>query len=154
MQSKVTDFGVFLLRIWVGLNFVFAHGVHKVLNHESFLSGDSLQKFPAPLVMGTIAMLSEFLGGILLTLGLATRVAALFIFGTMMGAGLVVHSGSPWARKELALTYGIIALFFVAHGGGLFSVDRLLNRLGLFRWGPSGAPAPDPARVDPPEPAA
>jgi putative oxidoreductase len=141
MQSRVTEFGVLLLRVWIGLNFVFAHGVHKVMNHEAFLSGHGVHKFPAPLVMGTIALLSEFLGGILLTLGLATRVAALFIFGTMMGAALVVHGGDPWGRKELALTYAVISLFFMAHGGGLFSLDRLLNRLGLFRWRRPAAPA-------------
>ncbi len=143
MQSRITEFGIFALRVWIGLNFVFAHGIRKLVNHETFLAGDSLQKFPAPLVMGTIALLSEFLGGILLALGLATRVAALFIFGTMLGAALVVHGGDPWGRKELALTYAVIALFFMAHGGGLFSLDRLLNRVGLFRRGRSGAPAAD-----------
>ncbi len=127
MFKRGTPAAILLMRLFVGLNFVFAHGLGKVSNPEAFLHGNGVGRFPVPVVFGTLAMLSEFVGGTLLTLGLWTRVAALFILGTMLGASLVVHGADPWARKELAVAYAVMALFFLAHGGGEFSVDRLIR---------------------------
>ncbi|MCA9564899.1 MAG: DoxX family protein, partial [Myxococcales bacterium] len=83
--------------------------------------------FPNPILFGWLAILGEFLGGLLMAAGLATRVAAIWIVGVMLGAGLVAHADDPWGRKEFALTYAVIALFFFFYGGGKLSADRLFG---------------------------
>jgi putative oxidoreductase len=128
MENRATALAVLVMRVWMGLNFVFSHGLSKISDPEAFLGYSSVQKFPAPEVSGWFAILAEFVGGILLTVGLGTRVVSLALFGTMLGAGLVVHWADPWMKKEFALTYAVIALFFVAYGGGRYSLDRWIRR--------------------------
>ena len=130
MFDRMIPFAVLVLRAWVGLNFVFAHGLGKISDPAAFLDGRGVQKFPLPVLFGWLAILSEFAGGILLTLGLWTRVAAAMILGTMVGAAFVVLGAEPWGRKELALTYAAVAFFFLIYGGGSLSVDRLLRKRG------------------------
>lgn len=130
MFDRMVPFAVLLLRLWVGLNFVFAHGLGKISDPGAFLDGRGVQKFPLPILFGSLAILSEFVGGILLTLGLWTRVAAAGILGTMVGAAFVVLGADPWGRKELALTYAAVAFFFLVSGGGSLSMDRLLKKRG------------------------
>jgi putative oxidoreductase len=128
MNASLTQLALLALRLWIGLNFVFAHGWGKISDPRAFLDNAALEQFPLPTVSGWIAILGEFVGGILLTLGLLTRVAAAWVLLVMLGAALVVHSGDPWQQKELALTYAAIALVFLAHGGGPFSIDAWLAR--------------------------
>ncbi len=128
MFQRLIPVAVLALRLWTGLNFMLAHGLRKISNPEAFLSGGGMAKFPAPELMGWVAILTEFVGGFLLAMGLFTRAAAVFIIGTMLGAAVVVHGADAWNRKELALTYAAVAFFFLAYGGGKASVDALIGR--------------------------
>ena len=114
------------LRLWVGLNFAFAHGLGKVRDPQAFLDSPGVQRFPMHEVLGAFAMLSEFAGGLLLAIGLFTRAAAGVIALTMLGAAFVVHASDPWGRKEFALTYAVACLMLVVMGGGRFALDRRL----------------------------
>ena len=124
------------LRFALGVIFV-AHGAQKVLG--SF-SGPGLAKwlsFPAPfpfmrpawLWMGAAAF-AELIGGLLLILGLLTRVGAFLLFCTMLVAvvgphwkgGLFLPEGFEYA---LALLAGTLALLL--SGGGMASVDLALS---------------------------
>jgi putative oxidoreductase len=80
--------------------------------------------------MAPIAMLSEFVGGILVAIGLATRPAALFVTATMLGAAFVAHSGDPFSKKESALAYALVALVVLVAGPGRYSVDARLEKKG------------------------
>jgi putative oxidoreductase len=119
---------LFILRLWVGFNFIFAHGLKKISDPSAFINSEMVQRFPIPVVLDWLAILSEVVGGALLVLGLWTRVAAFGIFCTMVGAAFVVHSADPWTRKEFALVYAVIALVLLMSGGGDFSLDRSLRR--------------------------
>ncbi|HEX6987359.1 MAG TPA: DoxX family protein, partial [Planctomycetaceae bacterium] len=80
------------------------------------------------------AALSEFAGGILLMLGLATRFAAVFVAATMAVAAFKVHghafalAAKPIPGMEYALTLMCVALGLVFTGPGRFAVDALFRR--------------------------
>lgn len=118
------------LRAYAGLALAFGHGMGKIPPSENFITGVGELGFPMPEVFGWLAGFSEFVGGILLALGLFTRPSALMIAVTMFVAGVLRHAQDPFKMKELAFLYLAIALVFVARGGGKWSGDRVLARRG------------------------
>jgi putative oxidoreductase len=124
------------LRIVLGVIF-FAHGAQKVLG--SF-EGPGLANFtgaPAPFNfmrpswfwMGAAAF-SEFVGGILILLGLLTRVGAFFIACVMLTAIAGVHWPNFFANKrgfEYPLALFAIVLSLLISGGGSLSVDQAMG---------------------------
>ncbi|MEP6637045.1 MAG: DoxX family protein [Acidobacteriota bacterium] len=126
------------LRLGMGAVFI-AHGAQKVLG--SF-NGPGLSKFianPAPfqfmrpswLWMGAAAV-SELIGGVLLVLGLLTRLGAFLIFCIMLVAVIGVHWPSFFAPKgiEYPMSLLAISLALLISGGGMASVDLALSSGG------------------------
>jgi putative oxidoreductase len=80
---------------------------------------------------GTLVGCTEFIGGILLVLGLFTRFAAAAVLIFMITA---VHFSSAkgffWTAggMEYPILIGICALFFLIRGGGHCSLDRVIGR--------------------------
>ncbi len=123
------------LRLTLGVIF-FAHGAQKVLG--SF-EGPGLVKFtsfPAPypfmrpawLWMG-LAAFGEFIGAILVLLGLLTRVGAFLLFCTMLVAVVGVHWPGFFNPQgiEYPLALLAMALALLISGGGMASVDLALS---------------------------
>jgi putative oxidoreductase len=123
--------------IRLGLGVIFsAHGAQKVLG--SF-NGPGLAKFtafPAPfpfmkpawLWMGAAAF-AELIGGVLVVLGLLTRVGAFLLFCTMLTAIVGVHwpnffmpAGLEYASALLAMSLALLI-----SGGGMASLDLALS---------------------------
>jgi len=123
-----TDAGLLLLRLGFGLTLAFGHGLGKLLALGKFIDSVARHGFPLPQVMGPLAMASEFAGGILLSLGLFTRPAAVCVIATMLGAAFQVHGASPFAKKELALAYALVALVLAVTGPGRHSLDARLEK--------------------------
>jgi putative oxidoreductase len=117
-----------LLRAGFGLTLAFGHGLGKLSNPQKFLASVTRHGFPLPEVMAPIAMLSEFVGGLLIAIGLATRPAALFVLGTMLGAAFVAHGGDPFSKKESALAYALAAVVVLVAGPGRYSLDARLEK--------------------------
>ena len=91
----------------------------------------------------------EFFGGILLALGLFSRVASLALASVMVGALALVHipAGHPFVASggpssELAAIYLAFTLLLTATGPGAYSLDALL--FGRERTA-TPVPAPAPA---------
>ncbi len=113
------------------------HGAQKVLGSfggpglEKFVSATTPFGFMKPtwLWLGAAA-LSELVGGLLIVLGLLTRVGAFFIACTMLTAVVGVHWGSFFAPTgfEYALSLLGMALALLISGGGMASVDLALSR--------------------------
>src|SRR5215204_5007135 len=99
--SVAANAGQALLRIFAGISIAAAHGIGKIPPGEGLITRARELGFPAPVIFAWAAALSEFLGGILLALGLFTRLAAFFIACTMLVAILGVHAADPYQKKEL-----------------------------------------------------
>ncbi len=116
-----------VLRIIAGFLFM-AHGAQKLFG---FLAPPGT---PTPPLMSQIGIggVLEFVGGILLMLGLFTRPTAFILSGTMAVAYFQMHAPRGfWPlqnRGELAALYCFVFLFLAVAGGGAWSLDRLLWR--------------------------
>lgn len=136
------DYGLTLLRLVLGVVF-FAHGAQKVLGWwggygltgtMGFFTG--AMGIPAPLAF--LAIMAEFLGGLGLIVGAATRIAAVGIFSVMAVAVLKVHLPfglfMNWYgnQKGEGFEYHLLAMAMAAalmlRGAGPFSADRALTR--------------------------
>jgi putative oxidoreductase len=122
------EFGLFLSRLFIGLSMAFAHGLGKIQNPSQIIDGVTSMGFPMPEVFGWAAIISEFLGAILLAIGLATRPAALMLIVTMSVAAFKVHAADPFDVKEKALLYLAMFVIYLFLGGGRWSVDALIMK--------------------------
>ena len=126
---ELTQLGLAIIRVGVGILFI-GHGSLKIYRGVGELTwtGEQMANLGirfAPLFWGICAMLSEFLGGISLTLGLATRLTTPFMSFTMLVA-IIYHlkKGDPYGyysfpMSQLAVFVGI---FFA--GSGIYSLDH------------------------------
>lgn len=126
------------LRLALGIAFI-GHGAQKVLGSFNGPGFAKFTSFPAPysfmrpawLWMGAAAV-SELVGGILVLLGLFTRIGALLIAFVM----LVAIFGVLWpvffapTGMELAVAFLGIALALLITGGGQASVDKMIGSGG------------------------
>lgn len=124
----LNDIGLAILRIGGGLGMA-THGYPKVFGGiEGFTGAVESMGFPFPLFFAWAAALSEFVGGILLALGVFTRTCAVLICGTMFVAAFIRHGGDPFSRKELAILYLIVTLALAIMGGGRLAVEQLWKK--------------------------
>lgn len=113
------------MRLVVGLLF-FCHGAQKILGWFPN------PKQPAgPLdTMGLLSGWIELVGGILIAIGLLTRLAALISSGEMAVAFFMVHAKGGLIPRlnggEPAVLFCFIFLFIFFYGAGLLSLDSLL----------------------------
>jgi putative oxidoreductase len=126
--GPVGDIGLLLLRLFAGLALAFAHGINKLPPAEGFVNMIGGFGFPAPALFGWMSGLTEFVGGILLALGLFTRPVAALIVGNMIVAVVFGHAGDPFGRRELALMFLVVALMYLFVGAGRYAADTLLRR--------------------------
>lgn len=117
------DLGLLVVRLGFGLMLAFSHGLGKMSALGKFTEGVANRGMPLPWLLGPAAALSEFVGGILIAIGLLTRPAAFFALVTMLVAAGHIHAADPFAKKELALAYAVAALAVLIAGPGRFSID-------------------------------
>lgn len=128
--------GLLVLRIVVGLT-VAAHGAQKLFG---WFGGPGVSGFSAWLAQlgirperpwAVIAGLAEFVGGLLVALGLLTPVAALAVSGSMLVAIFTVHVGKGfWNQNggvEFPLTILAAMVALSLTGPGAYSLDQLLS---------------------------
>ena len=108
------------------------HGWLKIPNVSGFAGFVDSLGVPAPDLIAYLVTYLEFIGGIALILGLATRyVAALFViemvFTIMLvkvDVGLIAPEGGPGAELDILIL--AIALSLVLTGAGRWSADAFL----------------------------
>ncbi|MEL6251546.1 MAG: DoxX family protein [Bacteroidota bacterium] len=129
-DSSLADFGLLILRVGTGLSMALGHGLGKVPVSEGFIGGVEKMGFAMPALFAWAAALSEFLGGIFIALGFATRPSALFLTITMLVAAFIRHAEDPYGRKEKAILFALIAIYLIFKGAGKYSLDELIyNRM-------------------------
>lgn len=121
--------GLGALRVVTGLSIAFGHGISKLPPSGEFIKIIAALNFPFPELFAWAAAMSEFVGGLLLAVGLMTRPAAAAVAFTMGVAIFGQHGGDPFRVRELAVLYCVIASLFACAGSGRFGLDRIVNRL-------------------------
>ena len=113
-----------LLRI-VSAYLFLQHGMAKLLHVPHVAMFDQVQLVSLTGLAGLI----EIVGGILLLIGLFTRLAAFIMSGEMAVAYFMAHAPHgnvllPMLNQgELAVLYCFVFLFFAAAGAGAWSID-------------------------------
>lgn len=119
-------FAILLLRMIAGLSMAY-HGYQKIFVFgamDEFAQNVSTLNLPFPLILAWVAALSEFLGGLLVAIGLLTRIFSFLIFLTMLIAVFVAHRGDAFSVRELAVIYMALFGALTLTGGGQFSLDK------------------------------
>jgi len=131
-QSK--DLGLLILRGGIGIMFIF-HGLPKLLGGPEGWEGLAQYGLPflpeglISIIFGLFAVIAELGGGILLILGVYTRIACLALIATMAVA-MTTHIGDVTGIGDFAKTLGwtieliivFTALFLT--GPGRFTVKK------------------------------
>jgi putative oxidoreductase len=144
------DIALLLLRL-TGLGMAINHGWGKISSFaagggDRFIAGVEALGFPMPVIFAWVAALAEFGGGLLLALGLGTRIAASFAAFAMVVAAFLRHrfhqhllvavgllDATPeevkeWGNPEMGLLYLVCFIVIILMGGGRYSLDYLIRR--------------------------
>jgi putative oxidoreductase len=128
-----TSLALLVLRLAVGAVFI-AHGAQKVFVYGFVGTSGSFAEMGVPMaeVAGPVVGLVELIGGILLVIGLATRLVGAALAVNMIVATFLVHfSAGIFAAEggyELTLLLGASAIALILSGAGRLSVDAALTR--------------------------
>jgi len=126
------EWGGVALRLALGAVFV-AHGWGKLQGPLGTPDGFNIDRWgwPFPVFWAWVVALVEFLGGLLVLVGLFTRLAAALIACVMFFALIKLRLQQGFIGGfELEFTLLMIALSLVVTGGGRMSVDR-----DVLGWG-------------------
>jgi putative oxidoreductase len=131
--TSLQPWGALCMRLVLGLAMLL-HGWQKIAPFHSLHSHDLLSgmehfchyvaSLGLPYWLGYISVLAEFLGGILLLLGLLTRLAAFMVAGNMLVALLFVNIHQGYHGSEYTLALIALALMLLFHGPGAAALDR------------------------------
>ena len=83
-------------------------------------------RFPQPALMAYLGKLAELVSGILLTLGLFTRLAVWPLILTMLGITFGMGKGKVWYEDQHPFLFVLIGIVFFLAGGGRYSLDQAL----------------------------
>ena len=136
----VRGYDVLLLAARIALGAIFVlSGYMKLMGLAAFSSSLTARGVPAAWLWGPVGASVEFVGGILIVLGLGTRFAALLMILFVITATVISHRYWEFADpqqfrtqqsqffKNLSIIGGFLFLFTV--GAGRYSVDH------LWPWG-------------------
>lgn len=148
---KREDVVLFLLRM-SGLGLALAHGLPKVIGLASgtsqFPAAVARLGFPLPTAFAWAAAAGELAGGLLVALGLFTRVGAAIAAAAMFVAAFLRHHAfshllvnlrlryvsrdtlEAWGNPELALLYLVVLLAVLVMGPGRIALDGLVGKRG------------------------
>ncbi|MEO7043010.1 MAG: DoxX family protein [Gemmatimonadaceae bacterium] len=129
-NSSATQWAHVALRIFAGA-ILCQHGAQKLFGVLGG-TGSTLHAPVFALTLRGIAGPLEFLGGLLIIVGLFTHVVSFILSGEMAAVYFLMHSPSGfWPIEnhgELPVILCFVFLYIAATGAGIFSLDYLRNR--------------------------
>lgn len=129
--GKLHDVQLLLFRVILVIGF-YSPAMMKVKNLEGVAEWFGSMSYPFPMFSAVLAMTTEVLGIILLTLGLGTRIIALPMMFVLVVAIFTTHISNGFAASnngfEIPLYYFLMLFALVVYGSGKFSMDHLLSR--------------------------
>src|SRR5665213_3383005 len=123
-NSASANFALFVLRVWIGLQMFFLHGLDKLMHFSQYQA-----HFVDPFGLGVTASLAlsvfaEFFASLLLIFGLVTRFAAFVLIINMTVAFIVGQHGKLTGGGELPFVYLLIYVVIFLAGPGKISLDK------------------------------
>ena len=131
-QERLNNWALTFIRVLIGLTFI-KHGYDKVMggNSEWIWMGQQMKNLGIRygfLYWGLAAALAEFGGGLMLTLGFATRLFAFLLACVMFVATLHhINKGDRWGFISFPLSLLIVFIGFMIAGGGPYSIDGWIH---------------------------
>lgn len=121
--------GIFIMRVGVGIIFIL-HGYPKIAGGPEVWAklGGALAPFGitfVPVFWGFMAAFSEFIGGMMIVLGLFTRVAGLMLFITMgVATSMHLNNGDPFSKYSQPMLAAFLFFGFLFIEPGRYSMDN------------------------------
>jgi putative oxidoreductase len=124
--DRHAELGTLILRLFFA--FVLVYGTQDNVFHRErmleFRDFVARHGFPYPLVSAYLSAYAQFICGLLIGIGLLTRLAALTMIINFIVALAMVHVGLPFASNISALAMLFCGVFFLLHGPGAAALDR------------------------------
>ncbi len=135
-NPQMIDAAILIARLFIGVCFVI-HGLGKLGivgsgNMAGFAGWLKSLGLPFPELQARAAMFAELGGGLLIALGLFTRVGCLLCLTTMIMASAIGHKGGGYLitnnppGNEYSLNLSVLMIVFILLGPGAYSLDALL----------------------------
>ncbi|MBD0254979.1 MAG: DoxX family protein [Cytophagales bacterium] len=126
-SQRLLDLGLLLFRLLAGFALLRVHGWEKIANYE-----EEVRSIPDPFGLGgevnvAIAIFSDVFCGLLVMVGLFTRLASLSVLSTTLVGLLFVHINDPWHGRDVPMVYSIMFLVIMLLGPGKYSLDNALT---------------------------
>jgi putative oxidoreductase len=120
------DKGIAVIRIVIGFLLIY-HGIEIFFPEtmNSYLQWDMF-KGPYGKFMVYAGKTTEFIAGILLSLGLLTRVCALLLIGNFSYITFFVGQGRFWYEDQHPFMFALFGILFLFTGPGAWSLDRII----------------------------
>lgn len=118
-----------ILRIWLGIAFIM-HGLPGVFNAD-YMAGHTgmleMYGIPLPNIMAYFSKGGELVSGVLLLLGLFTRVGAIIVMINMLVATFFAMQGDIFGdfQAEVSFTYFLMALCIYLARPTAYSLDNV-----------------------------
>ena len=116
--------GIFLLRIMVASLLIY-HG-WEVFDAEKMKEYAKWDLFKSNAFMPYAGKSAEFVSGVLLLLGLFTRISCFIITGTFTYITFFVGNGKFWYEDQHPFLFVLLGCLFFITGPGAFSLDAVL----------------------------
>lgn len=130
-NDNTKSLGLLVFRLVLGYTFLM-HGTQKAFEYTPTGVSASFTQMgiPAPELSAYFTVGAELIGGIMLLLGVGTRIAGAALAIAMMGAFIFVHSSAGFYEQNGGYEYVLVLIgatvMFLLTGAGKYSVDALL----------------------------
>src|ERR1041384_7722054 len=129
IADKLAWLGPLAVRVVIGLAFVMT-GWGKLHHLDDITEFFTTLHIPMPHANAVFVSCVELVGGLLLIVGLGTRIAALFLIGVMTVATLTAVLPDPEKQvlSSIEISYLLSFVWLMLAGGGAASIDHLIAR--------------------------
>jgi putative oxidoreductase len=125
-STRIWENGIAIIRIITGIMMAY-HGYELFDSVKMADYGKWMNElhFPMPLLMAFLGKGTEFFGGILLALGLFTRIALIPLSITMLIIPFFMGKGKVFMEDQHPFLFVLLFLIFLFEGAGKWSLDYL-----------------------------